>query len=291
MHSASLYSLSLTPPTVALSLSLCCFHLRLLLFHFLFVAFISNYCSFDLSLPMISCLCRLHLRLLHFHFPRFQMHSASLYSLLALSLCRVQLRLLLFPSLPTPHSLSLRRYHLRLLLFHFLFVAFISSCCSFALSLSNHSPLCQFHLRLLLFHFLFDAFISDCCSLALCFQMSLSPPTIALSLSLCRFRLYGGIGAGFRRNTFGFLAPSPLLYFSQSQRSLLIMSPCWVSGSGPLTSASGPLLCPVHRTRDKLFAGYPTGHMRSSRWSPHELHALFLGVQHCFRRYDRHSTF
>jgi hypothetical protein len=109
---------------------------------------------------------------------RFELHSASLYSL---SLCRVDLRLLLYRSLPTPHSLSLCHFHLRLLLFRFLFVAFISDCRSFALSLSNtfvslslspptvalsisrfqmYSSVCRFHLRLLLFHFLFVA--SDC---------------------------------------------------------------------------------------------------------------------------------
>jgi hypothetical protein len=224
MHSASLYSLSPSPPTVALSPSLCCFHLRLLLFHFLFVAFISNCSSFALSLPndFLS---------LSLSSPTVALSLSSLsnaFGFSVLSSCSFSL----WRSTPTA-ALSVSSDT---------GLAFSSSLSppTVALSLS----LCRFHIQLLFISFiafkcirLFLSFTSDCCSLPLSsqtvvlsryrFQMhsSLSPPTIALSLSLCRFRLYGGIGAGVRRNAFGFLAPSPLLYFSWSQRSLLIMSP------------------------------------------------------------------
>jgi hypothetical protein len=86
------FSLSLSSPTVALSLSLSRFHLRLLFFRFiafkcirLFVSFTSDCCSFTSSLTLSSPTVVLSRY-------RFQMHS---------SLCR---------------------FHLRLLLFHFLFV-------------------------------------------------------------------------------------------------------------------------------------------------------------------------
>jgi hypothetical protein len=93
-----------------------------------------------------------------------------------------------------------------------------------------HSSLCHFHLRLLLFHFLFVAFTSYCCFFAFSLPnvfvfLSLLPPTVALSLSLRRFRLNGGFGEGFRRNAFDVPAPSPFLCLSRSQRSLPIMSP------------------------------------------------------------------
>jgi hypothetical protein len=72
--------------------------------------------------------------------------------------------------------------------------AFTSGCCSFTFSLSSA----------------FDFSALSPCS----FSLSLSPPTVALSLSRFHCRLNGGFGAGFRRNAFGFSAPSPFIYLS-----------------------------------------------------------------------------
>jgi hypothetical protein len=49
--------------------------------------------------------------------------------------------------------------------------------------------------------------------------------------------------------------------------------------------------CMRSRTRDKLFAGYPTGQRGLPGRVRTKFHTLFLGVQHCIRRYYRHSTF
>jgi hypothetical protein len=54
---------------------------------------------------------------------------------------------------------------------------------------------------------------------------SLSLPAVAVSISLFYFRLYGGLkAAGFRRNTFGFSAPSPFPSLRRSHRSLPTVS-------------------------------------------------------------------
>jgi hypothetical protein len=74
------------------------------------------------------------------------------------------------------------------------------------------------------------------CNLYLCFSLlfpysacslsfSLSLPVVALSISRFHFRLHGGLkAAGFRRNTFGFSAPSPFPPLRRSHRSLPTVS-------------------------------------------------------------------
>jgi hypothetical protein len=74
------------------------------------------------------------------------------------------------------------------------------------------------------------------CNLYLCFALlapysvcslsfSLSLPAVAISISRFHFRLHGGFkAAGFRRNTFGFSAPSPFPSLRRSHRSLPTVS-------------------------------------------------------------------
>jgi hypothetical protein len=85
---------------------------------------------------------------------------------------------------------------------------------------------------------------------------------LALSLSLFHFRLNGGFQAGFRRNTFGFSAPSPFLSLRRSYRSLTTVSHSLPSTCSSLSRVHFQLNCGFKALLPLIFIS-----LRRSHWS------------------------